>query len=57
VTLTKAALDAIGDDIEKQVAALPPPEPADVAQLAAFLARVDIRLATQRARANGEAAP
>jgi hypothetical protein len=50
VTLDQAALDALDADIEAQTAALPPtPADDDVAWYAAFLARVDIRLAREAA--------
>jgi len=57
VTLDPAALDALTADITAQTAALPPPPDEHVAWLAAWLARVDIRLARQAADAGDGEAP
>jgi hypothetical protein len=57
VTLGKAALDAIGEDIGAQTAALGPPRDEDVAFLAAWRAGVDIRLAREAAADDVRASP
>jgi hypothetical protein len=47
--LSQAALDAIRADITAQMAAKPPPTDAEIADLASFLAGVELRLAREAA--------